>query len=584
MKAELKQARESFNKFLVYLIRDTTHEVEADRFFDFMNEIKLAQKTRSERREYKKDVEYNKKILKSDVEYLGYLKNVEKVLNDADYSFDTEDEFKKLLYILTLYRLVDKTDMNYSKLLFSFYVYKSKIDGCTLNFLNYFDENGEPIKTKIKQLNDDLANFFKKYKKPTCVSGLNILNEDITYDLYRNTLISDQDIIEANKVLEEERKKRVEMKAKEDLIKKQQSENEKKKQITLNVTNINTNTQNITTYVKRNKENNKQFIMLEKYINYNKGEIKQDAYNKYSVEEFEKGITEPKLLTRAEINKYVESFKKGTCDIRIKIIYEKLKSNKQELIKLKRLVPVDYFTNPECMKLKDFLLYSDFKSKNDSELKNMVISFIDQNTKVNNNIEMQNYIIFSEEGLMDKVQNTIYSSRTHENKDLLIKKMENHLSALKNIDINELKANKDKPFHGVKFSCSSEQYVIDGIDGKLKLYRYGADEVKIVYAILSVNEENQKKLQEFYKTNAKSYVYLVVGAGCVPMEKEAKMYDRIMQYATDNKDMLLGINDLFSKPFTNETFIKACDLIDNGFIQIASLNKESDKNLVLNNK
>ena len=46
------------------------------------------------------------------------------------------------------------------------------------------------------------------------------------------------------------------------------------------------------------------------------------------------------------------------------------------------------------------------------------------------------------------------------------------------------------------------------------------------------------------------------------IENEQELYGRIKKYGINNKDRLSEIYDIFANPFTNETFKKACDLID----------------------
>lgn len=566
---DLNSILNDFYDFVEINIENFNKYIEKCKNVNLSNKEALSYFSRIDRRQIQKE-EINKqeihKVLSCLNSLVDFEKEIIKILDIDNQALNNDSEFNKLLYILTLYRVLKGKSIDITRLVLAYFISSSKEVGITSNFLNCFDENGNLIIEKSIILNRILIDFYNKI--PYYLKSVNC--DFITLSSYINTLITENDIMTATEILDIKRKKKLE--EQEKLRLEKQLENQRKKEEKLKSKNNNT------TYIipKRNKNNDPQYKLLEKYINPTTFKIKQNV--KCSIEEFTNEINKNELLDKNLINILINDYKKILCDRRINRITTRILKNKNELTKFKSFILDNYFDNEECIHLKEFLSNDEIDKISDKDLKEIVLKFIEENTIISNN-EMQNYIVFSEETLLENEKQIIYNSKTHENKDTAIKSVYNHLLTLKNTNIYDIQANKDNAFH-ILMIGNSQQYIIDD---KLKCYRYGSKKTKIAFIKLGILKENQIKLQEIYNTNINSNVLLVFGIGNVLTENEQELYERIRKYSIINKDKLVEIYNIFSNPFNEETLKIACDLINNGIKEIDKLNIKN-KELVLRNE
>ena len=616
---KLRDAVINFNDFLEGIIRATEREINHTRSVISDNEEELINCSRNEKREYKKGIEKNKKIYNIYLDHIKHLCNLRNSLSDPNILLTEDDEFKRLLYVVTLYRLFYKDDIkpDYPKKVFTYYVFKSKVANQNCHFLDYFDDHGVMLTEKILELKGEI----EKYVLPFPLKIIN--KQEITSNLCVDTIISEEDIKEANELLKEKKMldKMMELLVDIDMFDSIVSiteANKKAKQIILTADSLvkyanengDPNLLELSEEVKEkaieitsdylneleekkkkdealklqkrkeealrkkstdiHRNNSEKAKLTSKYFN-SKNELKPEVVDDRSItiEQLQNDLT--KLgFNKNEINNFIEKYNEYVCDKKIKKIFRLFK--KHETNRLKMVIPDDYYSNEKCKRIKDYILDDSFDKKNDKQIKEEVSKIIEESIVKNNTIE--NLIIFSEEDLLAKDKKIVNDAKYGDkDKDEAIKGINTHLVTLQNTSIDALKASKDNAFHELWIKEKKEFIIND----RLKWYRYGARKIKVILASLSVTEENNKRLEQKYGMNINNIV-LIFGTGSVIIEDEQEMYSRIKKYGFDNADKLSEIYDIFANPFTDETFKTACDLIDNSFDQLNGFN---NKKLIL---
>ncbi len=570
---DLKVQIEVFKLFIKYvkkgnekILKDIKEEIESQNY-------SLSFLSRGDKRAFQKENKnylYNKNDIKNTNNTIKYLKEIIDFLEDENYentNYKLNNEFNiiPLIYLITVFYNrgsdVIALDSNLPRIILSYFIKNLKSQNVSSNILNCFDKNGKIILDRTIILKIYLENSYNEMLN----SNLGILEiqpkEKVVF-----TIILKENLDKARAIQDEKMKKEFEEKQRiKEEEKQKKLEEERIKKLKNNSTDIHDN-------IKRVKKNDPEYLLFTKYINPYTYELKKESIEKITYDEF-KNILEKLNLTKAQNNKYLDDFNQIHFNKNITSLSRIL--DKKELKKIKNIIEKsDEYTELFNL-IKSFILSEDFSKSNDKVKKEKIKKILDTNYLVSKE-EINNYIVFSENNLLKDEIELIYNTKTHENKDAIVKNIYNQLQILKKISIEDIKNSIEDSFH--ELQPGSKPYIIED---KIKGYRYGAKKIKFGIAILSVKEENLKKLQEIYNTKINNNVVLVFGAGIVTLENETDLYDRIKKYGMDNKQKLLEIYDIFSNPFTNETFKKACELIDKGLSMIDSIKPDDKKELIL---
>ena len=502
--------------------------------------------------------------------YINFLSDILNYLTQDNYKINCNFDFANLIYFLGIFRKYEKKFPNLklkeeeknrlNQYIIGEFVIYSKENNEKNLFIDCFDDNGKIIIEKASTLNLLLKEFYKKLT--TSYIGYEI---PLQQEEFIDIVISKEQLEKAYKLYDEIRKKKQEEAEKLRLEQQEKNRLEKLKSKSIEVKSP---------IIKKIKNNNPEWKLFEKYV-YPSYELKPNIIDKVTLDKFIEDLSKISFLTKNDINTFVEKFNKMKFDKRcfklLRIV------DKNDLKKLKKVITDDFYYSNDNIALKSFILSDSFDKLNDKEIKNTIKSLLQKNNE-NSNTNFQNLIVLANKNLIDSELNNIMNARISENKEDIIKSIYYHLKKLQTNTIDELRCNISDAFHEFK-TGSSEPYIIED---KLKAYRFGQKKVKIGLFSLSVHKDNQKKLQEMFNTKFNSNIFLIFGMSSIFVEEENSLYERMRKNAEANKKQLLEIYDIFANKFTNETFKKACALINNGIIQINNLEKK-EKELDLEN-
>ena len=574
---ELKIQIEIFKRFIEHGIKKNKEKVSDIKKDLAVQHALLSGLTRSERRSFQKahgKEIYNKNDMEKTNELIKYLEGISDFLDDenyenTNYKLNSNFDLKMLIYLISSFseRIDEVIVLNpdLPRHILGLFVKNLKSQNISSRLLDCFDKNGKIILEKVVLLNIYLGEDYKEMLSSSLGLMVPISKEKVLSSIISKELLNKSQALlnEKNKKEQEEKRRKLE--------EEKQRKLEEQKKLEL-LQSKGTDVKDLS--IKRVKKTDPEYILFTKYINPYNYELKPASIEDVNYDDFSNDLS--KLdLPKSQLNKYLDDFLKIRFDRNISIL-SRILDKKNELKKLKEIIenPLDH--EETFKKVKSFILSDDFKKTNDKEKKDKIKELLDEATLINSQ-EIQNLIVFSEENLLDKEIDIIYSKG---DKKEAIKGIYHHLLTLKSVNLDELKANKEDSFHELyNLRNIHECYIIDN---KLKCYRYGPKKIKIYLGILSATEENKKRLQEKYNTSVNCNLLLVFGAGSVKLEDEKDLDIRAKKYGMNNSENISRIYDIFAKPFTDESFEIACKLIETGFIKIDSIKpQENNKEFII---
>ena len=502
---------------------------------------------------------YTPKLLNEADEVSSFCQKIIKIIEDEDSFLNSNEDFARLIVFDMKYKNDDMFGLSDDLIVNRFHKIKKSNDvikyfvNNSLNnvdqkcdFLKCFDEDGN---IKIDSVYLLRSILYEQYRK--IVSNYSDY-KDIDMDEFVNSLITDELLKKADlyKFQKNEEKRLEEERIKEE----KRLEKERLERLKKEVQNVNKAVKN--TY-------NEQDVLYKEVINPSTYSLRKNIDELFSLEELENKLEKIKRIPKEDKIKFIEEYQRRKKDRKLNYILNIVPKN--DLKKLKHILKNEQ-DNKEIMDLINNQLLSDeFEEYSDEQIKEMISNILNNNYLKETNI-LQNYIIFIAPELISEETNRVLNSETTDSKSSIIKSIQNHLLTLQNHNLNEIKSNKSDAFHEL-MTTHRNLFIID----KLKGYRYGARKTKIGVFVLSVNQENQTKLQEIYKTDINANAILVFGMGSVVSEKECDLMTRIKKYGFDNEDKIMHINKIFSEPFTSETLKEACCLINDGLLAIQNM-------------
>lgn len=522
----LEQTIETFNKYidqaeqdLKDTINENTNKNRQDRRENRFNETK--QKTSNTI----KKIEYTISVLNRLI--TSYRDNDE---------LRTSEEYKYLFYLIEAFVCECKIEdtAKASKEVMKYYVKQSKDAGYEFDILRYFDDEGNVIIETAQELNSVLKRMHATYNNKLFFTANPYFDKEI--------IVSKEEVLESSRI--SAKKHRLEKEEKARKLELERKKSEAKQPII---------PQSIIKKSKRIETEEEKRIKL--YLNYETRELRPNICQKIDLETLISILSN--FLDKTSLNKCIEDYNNQLKEIRINRLKRVLSKN--DLKKLLKILTTDI--SPEAkITFEEYISSDEFDKSNDQEVKNVVLSIInDKLLKSTNTI--QNFLMFPTQELFDSEIDNIKNSKTYISTETVLNSIKVQLLKLQSHSVNDIKSNDPDAFHVFYGSDNCKQLVIDD---KLFGYRYGSRKSKVVYLTFGVHSENISKLQEYYKIKGISNIMLIIGLGNVKTEVEENFYERVKKYAVDNKNKLLEIHDIFTNSFTNETFHKAIELIDSG--------------------
>lgn len=471
---------------------------------------------------YHKTPIYKPDEIKAICGMIDHINKIKDCYGNVDTYLDMQEDFVYLIQLLALcicncYKKGMKIDtIEFTNIITNYYVCKSKDNGENFEFLRYFDDDGNIILERCFQL--------KYYIKDALTKLAKTFKSALDYDLTDQILVSKDDLIEADRLFEEKREKqRKEKPAPKTVISKERKEVRK--------------TKNIDYSIPKYKELRQVLDTNTDTIRFNCGKTFEEI--KEILTKF--GIT--------DLDKYIKQYKKQMENNRInkleRVLGKKLWADLQKKLK-----------NPDIdetikEEFNNYYKSDDFLNAVDSEVR-IALTNIYRKLSSPNRI-ITNFIIFPTEDFIENQKQKFYNSRTHLTAENAMRKINTQLQRLQSESIDSIKAKDSDAFHSIIF-------LKDKIKD-LKALRYGHMKSKVCFFQISVHEKNQKEL---FGTNNNGRILLVFGLSHVEIENEDDFYNNQSSYALENLDSILEINNIFTKPFTDETRRKAFDLIKSG--------------------
>ena len=114
--------------------------------------------------------------------------------------------------------------------------------------------------------------------------------------------------------------------------------------------------------------------------------------------------------------------------------------------------------------------------------------------------------------------------------------------------------------------------------------RIGSGSTKISYVRVPVCSENSQFLSNKYNNKNWKYIMLIVGFGNFKNEgiSEEKLYDRFRSKVFKDIKEIEKIIEIFNRPFNEETSEIACNIIEQGLMNIQSLTDDPNESLCKN--
>lgn len=471
-----------------------------------------------------------------------------KSIEDSDQCLKTNEEFCKLILTNIFYNkdefILQGRTIKRSKNVLEFFIKTAKAHNIKNDFLNCFDESG------------NLINIKAVYLKSILVSNYNLIYgnckffDEISKDEYVKSIISDEALKEAE---EYNHKKALEKKL----------EQEKEKEFKRMAKQKDTE-KNDYVYRKNRDSYRDEDELFKKIINPSTYSLRSNIDDIVSLEDLKTILNAISKISPCDKERLITEYNEITFNKRISYLLNI--APKKILTKLKNIINNKDKNLEVYSELCDILNSDDYLNYSCEQLIDAVEDILNNKLlKDSNNIK--NYIIFASDNLLNDEISRINNSGALGSKSAIIKSVYSHLLGLQSCSINEIKSKKNSAFHIIL--VTSYNHLV--VDDKLKGYRYGASKTKVCFFNLSIEKSNQEVLNKIYNTDVRANAILVFTLGNVYSEREKDIYDRAIKYSSDNKEELLHIYDIFSKPFTNETLKEACSLIDSGLLNIKNM-------------
>ncbi|MBR3523155.1 MAG: hypothetical protein IKN87_00505 [Bacilli bacterium] len=497
-------------------------------------------------------------VLPKAIRELKYLYEMTDRLKEAmedEKSLDNDDSFCQLVMMNVLFKkdngILKKLGLETNNAI-DFFVKQAKEQNSKCYFLKCFDEEGKVLpemayylRTIIYDKFKDIysrCNVFAEITQEECLDFL--ISEEVLKQADEIARIkNEQRIIEEQKIKEEKRLER----EREEQIRKSRKKEE--------------------VVIKRTY--NEMDELYKKIITPGKYTLRKGIDEVMSLEELETILNRLTNIPNDDKQKFINEYLIRVYTRRLNYVMKI--SSKVTLKKIRNILNNEK-NNLELFEAFRNILQNDtFEELTDEQIMDSIESVLNDKYLKETN-KTSNFIIFPSNDLVSNESNRVFESKSFEDKERVIKGFKNHLITLVYHDINEIRSNKSNAFHELKTE-KRESYTLDD---KLKGYRFGPRKTKVGLFIISVDKDNQEKLKEIYKTNINANVILVFGLGNVNLEKEFDMYNRIIKFGNQNKEIILHINDIFANPFTEDTLKEARNLIDNGFLAIDQLGGVDD--------
>jgi len=208
----------------------------------------------------------------------------------------------------------------------------------------------------------------------------------------------------------------------------------------------------------------------------------------------------------------------------------------------------------------DVLVQIDRVSKENKE------SEIEENANIHPELSsVSNFIILSEDVENDRIS-TLQSKSGKENMALL--KILKEITILMNSNFESLR--KSGKIHQINEPTKGGIIITEH---NVAYERIGGSTSKVDYIRVPICKENKERLSKKYQNNNWRYLILIIGFGDFKNEgiSEYKLYDNLRRKLLINIEEIERIIEIFSKPFTEESFKIATDMIEQGFSSIKSL-------------
>ncbi len=438
--------------------------------------------------------------------------------------------------------------MKFSKDVMAFYVKRAKFFDQKIPFLKYFDDNGNVLPQKARELSWYVFEVCKKYNT--------IFPDIISQSIVDKLIVSKEDIEKAIEIEEEERLTRIEKLAaeKEKIVKAPFRSIQPIKKIE----------------PKKSIYDSPKYKELLQVYNPTTEEIKKGVCQKYDFDAFvailEKFFDKPEDKSR--IKSCIEQYKNQIREIRFNRLKRVLKKHELESLN-------DILKNSENedakVALNRYINSDEFNLDSDSDVRDNIIDIINEMVFKDNNA-LCNFIIFPDSNLLDDEMSKFTAEKTHHRLDTVIGENQTQFRTLQAHSIQDIKSKKKDEFHELWWEKGKAPLTID----KLKFYRYGHHKAKMAMATIPVTEKNQEVLNKYFNTTMQSAI-VVIGLSNVIIEDEQVFYQSVRKYAASNKDRLTEICKIFSNDFTDDTRAKAIELITNSKLIIDAFMKNSEE-------
>lgn len=457
------------------------------------------------------------KIDEEELEEIQILKNIL-----SNQVITKDNDFKYLLCYILKYS---------SKNIIKTYIKSTKSLNITTPFLNCFDEKGNVIEENILNL-DKIIN--KMYKNIELSKFKNFKIEKFTNLFFTS---------EQKKVL----KKRIE-KEKQELEEKERLERENRTSVVY-------------------KYDTKEY---SKYVD-SFGNLKKMALID-GIDKVLDDIKNVQGLTSDDLKKYKEQFKNMKVQQEVKSLFVKSTQKEKEILN-------EIIENEALFEsAKKIILDPNYKNLDIINKKNVILEeFIDEEQIEITENPTSNLFVFPYDEFIENEFETI-TKKANIGKDVIKKALRVKFEALEKNSVQEMQSKFKKVVHRLLEGKDNPFYLCNNT---LMGFRFGHRVNKIGYTILPIPEENKKLLKEKYNCDDNFQVLAILGFGNVKIEEENSMYDRIKSTARSNEKYYRNLLNIFSKPFTNESFKIACDYIDQG---AATLNNKIEFNYLNSNE
>ena len=307
---------------------------------------------------------------------------------------------------------------------------------------------------------------------------------------------------------------------------------------------------------------------LTKYIDLTTGELRKSVIDRITIEELVPILKQISVITKSDINNYINIYNEYLFEKRI----VKLKSmlSKQDYSLIISLKEMDDEFSISCNEeIKDFITSDEFMQYSSTDIKKYIESIIKKykNHDLNDDV-LANYLVFPNKEFLQNELSLINDGNSLESYDTTIKNIIHHLYKLEYHSVYDVMHNVNNAFHELK--KDGKKFTINGVTG----YRFGARKAKICLLRPNICRENQEMLSKYYNTEGVSHLILVFGVGSIVSEDEESFYDRAKKQGESMQKEITRICNLFTTPFTTETFMEVQSYIDNSTNEILTIKEE----------